>query len=470
MTKGILAILILWAYACIRALLNPWVGFIGYTVFVVLCPRWNWRWGWNESIDYQKFLAGGTVVGVLLTGALSKPLNATAKSSVAFLSIFLALAWLSSFNTINSYYTGLFLDSIWKIWLMASLGVWLIDDQKKLVWFIWAIILSQGWNAFNVNELYYKFGINVRYFTWNYLDNNTYSISTVPVMGVVFGVLMVVKNWRLRLLTGLVFVLQMHQLMILQSRGTMLGGLCLVALGVLFMPKTRISIQMTLIATVIGMVLAGPSVVQEFMSSFERTETIDSSAESRYKLWKAGAKIMVDNPLLGVGPWAGQFVVPRYYEGMDGSGFKALHNLFFEIGTGSGIPALIAYLLYFFIPWFGHLKLWLQGIPRPGTWEQAVNVGFLCGVPGYWTSSMFSSGALIEPPYLLVTLGCVGLQLAIDSRGQEDDSDSQDEEDLDDQDSFDEIRENVEFENYADDSEIHSVSIRERTAYEEQTQ
>jgi O-antigen ligase len=459
MTKGVIAILILWAYACMRALLNPWVGFIGYTVFVVLCPRWNWRWGWNDSVDYQKFLAGGTVAGVLLTGALFKPLNATAKASVAFFTIFLALVWVSSFNTMDVFYTTRFLDIIWKIWLMAILGVWLIDDQKKLVWFIWAFMLSQGWNAFNVNQLYYeRGGINVNNFSWNYLDNNTYSISSVPVMGVVFGVLMVVKDWRLRLLTGLIFVLQMHQLMILQSRGTMVGGLCLVALGVFFMPKTRVSIQMTLIATVLGVLLAGPSVVKEFMSSFEAAESIDSSADSRYKLWKAGAAIMRDNPLLGVGPWAGQFVVPRYYEGnLDGMGQKALHNLFFEIGTGSGIPAVIAYLLYFFIPWFGHLKLWRQGIPRPGSWEQAVNVGYLCGVPGYWAASMFSSGALIEPPYLMVTLGCVGLQLAIDSRDQEDDSEGQDEEDFEDQEFSEYIGVDDELENHGYESERHSV-------------
>ena len=423
MTNGIIAILILWAYACVRALLNPWVGFIGYTVFVVLCPSWNWRWGWNDSIDYQKFLAGGTVIGILFTGALSRSLNATSKATLACFTIFFFLVWLSTFYTVSLYRTSLFWDIIWKIWLMTSLGVWLIDNKKKLVFFVWALILSQAWNAFNVNQLYYQYGIRINSFEWNNLDSNTYSVSTVTVMGVVFGVLMVIQDWRLRLLTGLIFVLQMHQLMILQSRGTMSGGLCLVALGIFFMPKTRASIQMTLIAAVIGVMLAGPSVVKEFSSSFESGENLDSSADSRYKLWKAGAKIMSEYPLLGVGPWAGQCVVPLYYEGdLQGVSEKALHNLFFEIGTGSGIPALIAYLLYFFIPWFGHFKLWLFGIPRSGTWEQAVNLGFLCGVPGYWVASMFSSGALIEPPYLLVTLGCVGLPLAIKSRAEENDS------------------------------------------------
>lgn len=410
MTKGVLAILVLWAYASIRALLNPWIGFIGYVVFVILCPRWNWRWGWNDSIDYQKFLAGGTVLGVLLTGAWSRSLTSTAKTSLFFFSTFIALVFASSFITVNEYFTARFWNVIWKIWLIASLGVFLIDDRKKLIWFAWAMVLSQGWNAFNVNQLFYQSGINVKYFTWNYLDNNTYSISTVPVMAVTFGILMVHKDWRIRILSGLIFVLQMHQLMILQSRGTMIGGLFMVALGVFFMPKTRIAIQMTLVALAAGIFLAGPSVLDEFNSAFKAEDQIDNSAASRYKLWKAGAIIMTQNPWLGVGPWAGQFVVPMHYEGLTEGGQKALHNLIFEVGTGSGIPALICYLIYFFVPWLAHLKLWFSGVPKGGSWMQISNLAILCGIPGYWVASMFSSGALIEAPYLLVTLACVSLK------------------------------------------------------------
>lgn len=409
MTKGVIAILVLWAYASIKALFNPWVGFIGYVVFVILCPRWNWRWGWVDVVDYQKFLAGGTLLGVLLTGAWSRPLHGAAKASLFFFSAFLALVFASSFITQNEVYTAQFWDIIWKIWLIASLGVVLIDDRKKIIWFIMAMVLSQGWNAFNINQLYYQYGINVKWFTWNYLDNNTYSISTIPVMAVTFGILMVHTDWRIRLLTGLIFVLQMHQLMLLQSRGTMIGGLLLIALGVFFMPKTRTSIQMTLVALVIGIILAGPSVIEEFSSAFVAEEEMDSSASSRFKLWKAGAEIMRDYPLLGVGPWAGQFVVPRYYEGYIAEGHKALHNLFFEVGTGSGIPALICYLLYFFVPWLAHLKLWKSGEPKGGSWWQISNLAVLCGIPGYWCASMFSSGALIEPPYLLATLACCSL-------------------------------------------------------------
>ena len=296
---------------------------------------------------------------------------------------------------------------------MASLGLFLIDDEKKLRWFVWALILSQGWNAWNINQVYYEYGINVRYFTWNYLDNNTYSIATTPLVALAVSMLLVLPGFKTQFMSGLVFVLSMHVIMILKSRGTMIGGLSIAIFAMVFMPKSKRAIQMTAIGIVCAAILAGPSVLEEFMSSFQQQDNLDNSAASRYKLWKAGASIMADYPLLGVGPWAGQFLVPTYYEGgIGGLRQKALHNLFFEIGTGSGIPALIFYLAYFFVPWFTHLSLWLKDKPEPGSWGQAINLAALCGIPGYWVSSMFSSGALIEPPYLVMTLVCVGIPFA----------------------------------------------------------
>jgi O-antigen ligase len=214
----------------------------------------------------------------------------------------------------------------------------------------------------------------------------------------------------------------------------MLGGLLLVALGVLFMPKNRTSITMISIGLGLGIMLAGPSVIEEFNSSFKAEGERDSSAESRFLIWKAGAAIMMDYPLLGVGPWAGERIVPAYYEGdMGGYTTKALHNLFFEIGTGVGVPGLTAYLLFFGIPWIAHFQLWIKERDRMEPWMRVCNLSMLCGVPGYWAASMFSSGALIESPYLLVVLGCASLgmrfnhqtELAIESEETEDEIESE---------------------------------------------
>lgn len=314
----------------------------------------------------------------------------------------------------------MYVDITFKIFLMFSVGIFLLRQSKHITILAWALMICQGWNALSINQIYFERGyIIINNFSWNWLDNNTYSISSLPILAMTFAILMTAtKNWQ-RLLSGFILVLQLHQLMILQSRGTMLGAILLIVLGVFFMPKNRATWTMVSISFTLGAMLAGPSVIEEFNSSFKPKDQLDSSAQGRFYLWKAGAAIMNDYPLLGVGPWAGELLVPKYYEGIsDGMPAKALHNLYFEVGTGCGMPALIAYLGIFIIPTSIHFLLWLRLRNRMPDWFRLVNLAVLCGIPGYWGASMFSSGALIEAPYLLVLLGCAALPVYRDELEQ----------------------------------------------------
>ncbi|MFY7876308.1 MAG: O-antigen ligase family protein [Pirellula sp.] len=427
MSLSILFIQACWAYSNLRAILTPWIGYVGYAVFVVLCPQWNWRWGWDNSIDYQKFLAITTIIGTVLTGAFTNKISGISWKSIGAILLFLSLAYISSFQTIAPRQTTFYMDKIWKIVLMCVLGILLIDDSKKLSWLVGLIVLAQAWNAFNINELYYKWGIRVDNFTWNFNDSNTYAVSTVTMMALSFAIMLVYKNYWLRICMGLIFVLQMHQIMILQSRGTMLGGIVLGVLGFLFMPKTKYAYQVFGVGLLCGVILAGPSVVEEFASSFSAEEELDSSAQSRFDIWKAGVRITADNPILGVGPWAGQVLVPELL-GMHNTKTKSLHNLLFEMSAGCGVPAATCYLAYFFLPWFVHLRYWLKGkITGDDHLLRTVNLATLCGIPGYWVASMFSAGALLEPSYILVVCSCAACtilekrELGLDDDHHEDD-------------------------------------------------
>ncbi|WP_149499019.1 O-antigen ligase family protein [Roseiconus lacunae] len=406
MTPGIVLLLLIWAAIVATAFRRPWIGVVGYAGFAVLCPTWNWRWGLPD-LDYQKFLAGATLIGWLLAGLRRQPLERNGTRSLIAIGAYSILTFASLMQSINPEKSSVFWDISWKIVLMAMVATFLLDTPRKVATLVWVLVLCQGWNAFNINQLYLiRGGINTNYFRWNYLDNNTYSISTIPIMALSFALLVnSTKKWQVAL-AGFILVMQMHQLMFLNSRGTMLGGILLGVLGVLYMTKSRRAISIVFAGTLAAVVLAGPSVVKEFMSTFESSENRDSSAESRFYIWKAGAKIMAAYPALGVGPWAGEVMVPQYYDGplKPGTKRKALHNLFFEVGTGSGIPAVLFYLGFFWLPWFQHWRLRRQVSREFPDWMNVANLATLCGIPGYWLSSMFSSGALIEAPYLLVTI------------------------------------------------------------------
>ncbi len=84
---------------------------------------------------------------------------------------------------------------------------------------------------------------------------------------------------------------------------------------------------------------------------------------------------------------------------------KALHNLFFEVVCENGILAAIIYFTYFLYPWY---SVWRsrEALLGGDALSCALALSVLAGIPGYFLSSMFSSGSLIETSYVLTIIGC----------------------------------------------------------------
>jgi O-antigen ligase len=229
------------------------------------------------------------------------------KWALAFYTMYVGIVLLGSGVETSPEKTAKFVEITWKIWLMSMIGVMLIDNQRKLTILMASVLLGSSWNAWELNRLYqYRGYFHVNGWTFAGLDSNVYSISTLPIACIALAFLMISKDTKWQLVAGFVMAMHMHQLMILESRGTMLGAVLAGILLVVFMPKNPRNWGMTVMILIVGGVLAGPPVVKEFMSSFQKGEDLDSSAGSRFELWKAGARIMMDYPVTGVGPWCGE--------------------------------------------------------------------------------------------------------------------------------------------------------------------
>jgi O-antigen ligase len=172
------------------------------------------------------------------------------------------------------------------------------------------------------------------------------------------------------------------------------------------MPKNKNTIGMMILALILVSLLVGPSVVEEFSSIFKKGDDLDSSASSRMDLWRAGWLITMEYPLLGVGPYAGQRLVPMYLPYEIDRTYKGLHNLFFEISTGSGLPAAILFVLFSLLPWLSSLFILLRrhqfkALPPE---LKASFFAALIGLFGFWICNMFSSGSLVEGSYVLAVI------------------------------------------------------------------
>ena len=414
---GILFVYPLFVASCIAGFMRPYWGLMGFYAFVFLEPEWNWRWSIPRDSNFQKYIGACVILGFVLGGMRGNRLSGWLGYSVTALLGFLALAFISAQQTIDARLSAFYMDIISKVILMAIITIKVVDTPRKAWWLLWLIAITQGYNAFRINEQYFQDGYSLYAYirSWGYKgDNNLYSIFTIPTMAASLAlVIYSEKNWQ-RALSGFILVLQMHQLMLLESRGGMLGALFMFAVAVVLMPKNFYTIRSACIAAVLGAILAGPPVIEEFSSSFKAEGERDHSANSRLKLWAAGARITKDYPLLGVGPYAGQVMVPRYEPEYADQYVKGLHNLLFEVSTGCGIPAAILYFSFLVVPWFVVFRLY---------WRQRDSlepyIGVICfalsiGIPGYLLASMFSSGALLESGYILIA-GVAGVMRSYQS-------------------------------------------------------
>jgi hypothetical protein len=407
-------------FCFLGALTRPHIGVIGYYGFFLLQPEWNWRWIFSPGQGFQKYLAIATLIGILIAKRRIGGSPRVVNYAVFCLVGFIALALLSYQYSIRPIETFSYIDGLWKVVLMATIGVYLLDTKAKLSAFIWVLVIAQGFNAYRINESYFQTGVSLFSSTgYGYNgDNNMYSILTVPIIAMSASLaLWTTKIWQ-KGLAGGIFVLQLHQIMLLESRGCMLGCLVMLPLIVLMMPKSLENIWIVVGFTIIGAVLAGPPVVKEFMSSFGQGEFRDSSAESRFQLWRAGFEITANYPILGVGPWAGQYLVPSYLGSSGGN--KSLHNLFFEISCGCGVLATLLYFAFFGISASCATRMKL-------TATDSHDYDALCcaknavlpGLVGYMVSSMFSAGALLESSYALAVVGLSATRINFQKANQE---------------------------------------------------
>ncbi|MFN6162707.1 MAG: O-antigen ligase family protein [Planctomycetota bacterium] len=413
---GFIVVYLLFALSCMLGLIMPPLGVAAFYFFNLLDPVWNWRWDITEDPGFQKWLALTLLAGFVQNRAWTYKFSRFSVYAIGCITTFLLLSYISSFFAVSSEKSNIYLDLLWRIVLVVSISLLVIVDEKRAILLAVACIFGQAYNSFQINLEYLQLGFCRYAYMANWgmkgLDNNTYSILTVPVLALSLAFILSPWKWWIRGIFAGIFCLQVHQIMMMESRGSMLGACLAAVIAVWYCPKKPVTVMVLIVGFLLVSSLAGPPVIREFSTIFSEEEERDVSTESRFYLWKAGAGIIWDYPLLGVGPGNSSLVVPKYYDfkGLQAGTEKALHNLFFEVMCENGVIAGSIYFAYFLVPWaflFYKRKRFLYENPRQCT----LALGVIAGIPGYFLASMFSSGSLIESSYILPIIACALLSI-----------------------------------------------------------
>lgn len=405
---------------CLAGIFRPFWGLAGYLFLLYLQPEWIWRYDGLSELKYQKYCAICLLIGTVMQGSKGNRLLGWSAVSMYSMFGFLALAWLSSWNSVSPSYSTFYVDVLWKTVLIAFVIVRLIDSPKKAVHLMWAVILGCGFNSFRLNEDYFTTGVT-RFIndSWGLKgDNNVYTLFVFPVMTSSAVLAFTSKDIKYRAVAGFIALLLVHQLMLLESRGGMLGAVLSGALLFFMIRKTWFTYAALVLGISAVFILAGPQVQKEFFSIFASEEERDASAESRFTLWKAAIEITLDYPLLGVGPNAGQVLIPKYAIEYSDWAVKHPHNVFLEISTGCGIPAVMLFFAFFLIPYW-HITFFRNKHVNQSEFASSISLSALITVPGFCLSAMFAGGGMIESIYLFVAIW-VGGSVALETQQSRD--------------------------------------------------
>ncbi len=250
------AVIALVLIACVISISKPWWGVVAFYFFTFLIPEWNWRWAMPAYFPYPTMITSALIFGVLLNGFRDINLKPKLLSPVTGLLLFIGLAFVSSWSSIAPELSDFYLRFLWKIILMACLAIALIDTPRKMIILLIAICVAQAYNSFQINLQYFQDGFSAYARDgWAFGrkgDNNIYSSFTIPMMAGSLALGFCAKSLWMRLLFLLACGLAVHQIMLLESRGAMLGSAMTILVMVTFVRKNKFTISMMAMGAVLA--------------------------------------------------------------------------------------------------------------------------------------------------------------------------------------------------------------------------
>lgn len=406
--KGLLFTYLLTYGGAAASLVNPFVGLLVYICFANIRPESLWFWSVPPG-PYSRIVALALLAGWALNGFGNWNFG---RGAFVIYSLLAYWAWsviCASIAPVPEVAWG-FVESQSKIFLPVLVGMTLIDSVERLKQLTWTIILSQGYVAYDLNRAYYDGFNRLQVDGFGGMDNNCVSIGMVTVAGFAFFFGLRERSWWKKLLCFGAAALMVHCCMFAFSRGAMLGLCVMGGVSFYFVARQPKHWWALAVAMVVAFSLAGPEVVERFVSAFAEKEERDASAQSRVEMWGSCWQLMLESPLVGCGPdhWplqASRFGWP--------SG-KEAHTLWLQLGAEMGFPGLLFLLSFYgscsFLLW----RLWEDRHNHVGIDPWLVDTApmIIAALSGFVVSAQFVTLEGLEVPYYVTLIGAGTLKLA----------------------------------------------------------
>jgi O-antigen ligase len=400
--KGLLFTYGLTYGGAVVSLFNPFYGLLVYICFAIIKPPALWHWSVPIG-NYSRVIGVAFLIGWAINGFGSCSLGKARPIALALLAYYLCVI-LSTLFSAQPELGFPFIEYMAKIVLPFIAGITLVRTWRQVELLTWTIVGSCAFLAYELNLAYLQ-GVDVEHQPFIGLDNNSVSILIATAFGL--ALMMAFEEqavWRKLLCFGIAAAMA-HVPMLLYSRGGMLGTFAAAGVAVAIVPKSGRTWLLIAAAIVVGAILAGPSVVDEFSTIFSEAEQRDFSAQSRLTLWAHCVDAALKNPLFGVGQEHWGLVVTSY--GWPRG--KEAHSLWFQTAAELGITGITSLLAFYYLVISRTWRAWrLTGDPRMSTIARMMTAS----LAGFGVSASFVTVEGFELPYYVALIGACRLNVA----------------------------------------------------------
>lgn len=339
----------LFVFCAAGALFLPHIGVYGYIADYCINPAGQW---WEEpfsglGIRYSLTLALATALGIVFQSNKLKFGEKVVYGQEMLLLMFLGVVWMSVFLSPDTvgHYTKVDHPSVkfTKIVIFAFMMTHVITDRSKLNGLFWVFVIAAlllGMKAWSMPLSSFQRGRLEGIGGADFAEANFFAAfmaAMLPIIGIQF----LRSRWKGKLLCFFSGAFTANAVILCRSRGAFLA----LAVGVLaagfFAPQRhRKKIVAALILGILGGIYLTDEMFLERISTITlEQEEMDSSSQSRLRLWGAGMKMLMDHPMgIGSGNWyqtIGNYI-PEY-QGKDS------HNTYVKCAAELGIFGIAVY-------------------------------------------------------------------------------------------------------------------------------
>lgn len=194
---------------------------------------------------------------------------------------------------------------------------------------------------------------------------------------------------KLKIPFALLLVCTIAGIISTQSRGGLLG----LAASFGLVMNRYVKNKLIVLAAVIGLLgaLAVFANISERKSGGAQEAGIDASAQGRLDAWYAGARMLLKNPLTGVGFQQFPLNFQTYAVNPLEQHARVTHNSYIQVASETGLPGFITFMMLFFLSFKGSLRMAGNVKSTKGDLADVVRVAGLPNCIAIWVPAFFLS-------------------------------------------------------------------------------